>query len=179
MIKKNSLVYLVTVDARSYYLNTSSNSIYVQTSIPAKVVDFSGFVPSASLILLNLNSYLNPNSSSFSRIIYILLGVISLFLLFEMLLSQKKTEDFKEFDINTLVFKGLFIDNLKTNIGVKLLLGLSMVPATVTVMTNYLNTGNYSSYGIGLITFGGFYLAIIHCRLLKQFLLLRKITRKK
>lgn len=179
MIKKNSLVYLVTVDARSYYLNTSSNSIYVQTSIPAKAVDFSGFVPSASLILLNLNSYLNPNSSSFSRIIYILLGLILLILLFEMLLNQKKTEDFKEFDINTLVFKELFIGHLKTNIGVKLLLGLSMVPATVTVLTNYLNTGNYSSYGIGLITFGGFYLAIIHCRLLKQFLLLRKITRKK
>lgn len=88
-------------------------------------------------------------------------------------------EDFKEFDINTLVFKGLFIDNLKTNIGVKLLLGLSMVPITVTVMTSYLNTGNYSSYGIGLITFGGFYGAIIHCRLFQQFLLLRKITRKK
>ena len=102
-----------------------------------------------------------------------------LILLFEMLLNQKKTEDFKEFDINTLVFKELFIGHLKTNIGVKLLLGLSMVPATVTVLTNYLNTGNYSSYGIGLITFGGFYLAIIHCRLLKQFLLLRKITRKK
>ena len=179
MIKKNSLVYLVTVDARSYYLNTSSNSIYFQTSIPAKAVDFSGFVPSAGLILLNLNSYLNPNSSSFSRIIYILLGVISLILLFEMLLSQKKTEDFKEFDINTLVFKGLFIDNLKTNIGVKLLLGLSMVPVTVTVMTSYLNTGNYSSYGIGLITFAGFYIAIIHCRLFQQFLSLRKITRKK
>ena len=49
-----------------------------------------------------------------------------------------------------------------------------MVPITVTVMTSYLNTGNYSSYGIGLITFGGFYGAII-----QQFLLLRKITRKK
>ena len=133
----------------------------------------------ASLFLLNLNSYLNPNSSSFSRIIYILLALILMILLFEMLLNQKKTEDFKEFDINTLVFKELFIGHLKTNIGVKLLLGLSMVPVTVTVLTNYLNTGNYSSYGIGLITFGGFYLAIIHCRLLKQFLLLRKITRKK
>ena len=179
MIKKDSLVYLVPLDARDYYLDTRSNDIYVQTAIPAKVVDFTRFVPKASFILLNFNSYLNPNSSSFSRIIYILLGVISLILLFEMLLSQKKTEDFKEFDINTLVFKGLFIDNLKTNIGVKLLLGLSMVPVTVTVMTSYLNTGNYSSYGIGLITFGGFYGAIIHCRLFQQFLLLRKITRKK
>lgn len=179
MIKKDSLVYLVSLDARDYYLDMRSNGIYVLTAIPAKAVDFTSFVPMASLILLNLNSYLNPNTNRFSRIIYILLGVISLILLFEMLLSQKKTEDFKEFDINTLVFKGLFIDNLKTNIGVKFLLGLSMVPVTVTVMTSYLNTGNYSSYGIGLITFGGFYLAIIHCRLLKQFLLLRKITRKK
>lgn len=179
MIKKNSLVYLVSLDARDYYLDTRSSGIYVQTAIPAKAVDFTSFVPMASLILLNLNSYLNPNTNSFSRIIYILLGVISLILLFEMLLNQKKTEDFKEFDINTLVFKGLFIDNLKTNIGVKLLLGLSMVPVTVTVMTSYLNTGNYSSYGIGLITFAGFYIAIIHCRLFQQFLLLRKITRKK
>ena len=167
MIKLNSLVYLVSLDARDYYLDTRSNDIYVQTAIPSKAVDFTSFVPMASLFLLNLNSYLHPNSS------------ILMILLFEMLLNQKKTEDFKEFDINTLVFKELFIGHLKTNIGVKLLLGLSMVPVTVTVLTNYLNTGNYSSYGIGLITFGGFYLAIIHCRLLKQFLLLRKITRKK
>lgn len=179
MIKLNSLVYLVSLDARDYYLDTRSNDIYVQTAIPSKAVDFTSFVPMASLFLLNLNSYLNPNSSSFSRIIYILLALILMILLFEILLNQKKTEDFKEFDINTLVFKELFIGHLKTNIGVKLLLGLSMVPVTVTVLTNYLNTGNYSSYGIGLITFGGFYLAIIHCRLLKQFLLLRKITRKK
>ena len=54
-----------------------------------------------------------------------------------------------------------------------------MVPITVTVVTNYLNTGNYSSYGIGLITFAGFYIDIIHCRLFQQFLLLRKIIRKK
>lgn len=54
-----------------------------------------------------------------------------------------------------------------------------MVPATVTAVTDYLNIGNYSSYGIGLITFAGFYIAIIHCRLFRQFLLLRKITRKK
>ena len=54
-----------------------------------------------------------------------------------------------------------------------------MVPITVTVVTNYFHTGNYSSYGIGLITFAGFYIAIIHCRLFQQFLLLRKITRKK
>ena len=60
MIKKDSLVYLVTVDERSYYLDTSSNGIFVQTSIPSKAVDFSSFVPSAGLILLNLNSYLNP-----------------------------------------------------------------------------------------------------------------------
>ena len=177
MIKLNSLVYLVSLDARDDYLDTRSNDIYVQTAIPSKAVDFTSFVPMASLFLLNLNSYLHPNSSSLSRIIYILLALILMILLFEMLLNQKKTEDFKEFDINTLVFKELFIGHLKTNIGVKLLLGLSMVP--VTVLTNYLNTGNYSSYGIGLITFGGFYLAIIHCRLLKQFLLLRKITRKK
>lgn len=179
MIKKDSLVYLVTVDARSYYLDTSSNGIYVQTSIPSKAVDFSSLVPSAGLILLNLNSYLNPNSSSFSRIIYILLGFVSMILLFEILLKQKKTGDFKKFDINTLVFKELFIDNLKRNIGVKFLLGLSMVPITVTVMRSYFNTGNYSSYGIGLICFAGFYIAIIHCRLLKQFLLLKKITSKK
>lgn len=179
MIKKNSLVYLVTLDERNYYLNTSSNGIYVQTSIPSKAVDFTSFVPLASLILLNLNSYLNPNSSSFSRMIYILLGLILMVLLFEMLLNQKKTEDFKEFDINTLVFQGLFIDHLKTNIGVKLLLGLSMVPLCVTVLTNYLNTGNYSSYGIGLISFGGFYGAVIHCRLFRQFLLLKKIIQKK
>ena len=80
----------MTVDARDYYLDTRSSGIYVQTAIPAKAVDFTNFVPMASLILLNLNSYLNPNSSSFSRIIYILLGVISLILLFEMLLSQKR-----------------------------------------------------------------------------------------
>lgn len=177
-MKRNSLVYLLTVDARSYYLDTSSNGIYVQTSIPSKAVDFSSLVPSAGLILLNLNSYLNPNSSSFSRIIYILLGFISIILLFEILLKQKKTRDFKIFDINTLVFKELFIDNLKRNIGVKFLLGLSMVPITVTVMRSYFNTGNYSSYGIGLICFAGFYIAIIHCRLLKQFLLLKKITSK-
>ena len=163
MIKLNSLVYLVSLDARDYYLDTRSNDIYVQTAIPSKAVDFTSFVPMASLFLLNLNSYLHPNSSSLSRIIYILLALILMILLFEMLLNQKKTEDFKEFDINTLVFKELFIGHLKTNIGVKLLLGLSMVPVTVTVLTNYLNTGNYSSYGIGLI----------------QFLLLRKITRKK
>lgn len=54
-----------------------------------------------------------------------------------------------------------------------------MIPATVTVLTDYFHTGNYSSYGIGLITFAGFYIAIIHCRLFRQFLLLRKITRKK
>lgn len=179
MIKRNSLVYLVTVDARGHYLDTSSNGIYVQTSIPSKAVDFSSFVPSAGLILLNINSYLNPNSSSISRIIYILLGFVSIILLFEILLKQKKTKDLKEFDINTLVFKELFIDNLKTNIGVKFLLGLSIVPITVTVLKSYFNTGNYSSYGIGLLCFAGFYLAIIHCRLLKQFLLLRKITRKK
>lgn len=179
MIKKDSLVYLVTVDERSYYLDTSSNGIFVQTSIPSKAVDFSSFVPSAGLILLNLNSYLNPNSNSFSRIFYIILGFVSIILLFELLLSQKKTADFKEFDINTLVFKELFIDQLKTNIGVKLLLGLSMVPATVTVVTNYLNKGDYSSFGISLICFAGFYGANIHCGLFKQFLLLRKITRKK
>lgn len=179
MIKLNSLVYLVSLDARDYYLDTSSNDIYVQTAIPSKAVDFTSFVPMASLILLNLNSYLTPNSSSFSRIIYILLGLILLILLFEMLLNQKKSENFKEFDINTLVFKELFIGHLKTNIGVKFLLGLSMVPITITVMKNYLNTGNYSSYGIGLITFGGFYLAIIHCRLFRQFILLRKIAHKK
>lgn len=179
MIKKDSLVFLVSLDARDYYLDTRSNDIYVQTAIPSKAVDFTSFVPMASLILLNLNSYLHPNSSSFSRSIYILLVFISIILLFEILLKQKKTKDFKIFDINTLVFKEIFIDNLKTNIGVKFLLGLSMVPITVTVLKSYFNTGNYSSYGIGLLCFAGFYLAIIHCRLLKQFLLLRKITRKK
>ena len=178
-MKINLLVYLLTVDARSYYLDTSSNGIYVQTSIPSKAVDFSSLVPSAGLILLNLNSYLNPNSSSFSRIIYILLGFVSIILLFEILLKQKKTGDFKIFDINTLVFKELFIDNLKRNIGIKFLLGLSMVPITVTVMRSYFNTGNYSSYGIGLICFAGFYIAIIHCRLFQQFLLLKKIMHKK
>ena len=90
MIKKNSLVYLVTVDAMDYYLDTRSSGIYVQTAIPAKAVDFTNFVPMASLILLNLNSYLNPNTNSFSRIMYILLGVVSLILLFEMLLNQKR-----------------------------------------------------------------------------------------
>ena len=54
-----------------------------------------------------------------------------------------------------------------------------MVPITVTVMRSYFNTGNYSSYGIGLICFAGFYIAIIHCRLFQQFLLLKKIMHKK
>ncbi|MGT2708825.1 hypothetical protein ACVRXQ_13065 [Streptococcus panodentis] len=138
---------------------------------PEFQLDFTSFVPGASLLLLNGFAFLNSSQTPLIwKCVFLLLGFIVAGYLADRIARKKKGAEFKEFHFETLFSKEKFLQIFSRNAYGKLGVGLIFAFFALYQSMEYLNHGIYVSYLLSSMGIFMTYLSLIQSHCLNSYL---------